>query len=144
MNLVYLDGPAKCLSSADITESKRFSLFKKKHYTNIVGKLHYEWGYELFLLSQKCKGSWHHNSITTIYDSIGKCFNDSCQIETVFSYHFSNLWNSSDSKSLELVLDALPSDLPTLSTDQQISLLRTVTKDEIYTTLISLPECRVL
>ncbi|XP_039119691.1 uncharacterized protein LOC120255989 [Dioscorea cayenensis subsp. rotundata] len=81
----------------------------------------------------------HHNSISSISDNKGGCFNVPEQIEQVFLDHFSTLWNSADSRSTEQVLEAIPPDLPTLTYDQQTFLSKTVTKDEIYATLLSLP-----
>lgn len=82
----------------------------------------------------------HHNSISTILDKNDRCFNDSFQIKNVLVDHFSNLWNNTEIRPIEWYLDALPSDLPTLTNDQQTYLSRPISKDEIYMTLLSLLE----
>ncbi|XP_039127505.1 uncharacterized protein LOC120263608 [Dioscorea cayenensis subsp. rotundata] len=75
----------------------------------------------------------YHNSITHLTDHNGReCF-DSHSIDNMLVGHFNSLWNNPDARPLNWFLKALPPDLPTLSSDQQLSLTRPVTKDEIYT-----------
>lgn len=77
----------------------------------------------------------YHNSITTIHDNNGSCFNDATHINNIVVNHFSNLWINSDTRSLDWFLNALPSYLPTLSNEHHSYLNKPISKDEIYSTL---------
>lgn len=82
----------------------------------------------------------HHNSITHIFDINGRDNIDCPSIENIFVDHFTKIWNNPDPRPLDWFLNALPPDLLTLSSDQQMALTRPVSKDEIHITLLSLSD----
>ena len=80
----------------------------------------------------------HKNSIFQILDSQGNIQVDRDNIEKVFIDHFKSLWTDPDNTSFSNLVLSLPHDLPTLSNDSSVYLVRKVTKSEIFKTLMSL------
>lgn len=78
------------------------------------------------------------NSILQVVDAQGILCRDSVSIETAFLTFYKNLWTSPE-LPLAYPLEALPSDLPRLSDSNAALLIREVTKDEVYRTILDLP-----
>lgn len=86
----------------------------------------------------------YKNSIFSITDSSGLVYTDRNNIESIFLNHFSGVWTKSDHSSFSSLLDLLPTDLPKISSAYCILLTRPVTKNEIHSTLMSLPNGKSL
>lgn len=81
----------------------------------------------------------HVNSISHILDANGNvCFGHQ-GIEQVFVDFYSKLWSESDPKNVSDVCFALPDDLISLSDCDADFLVKDVSKNEVFQTLISLP-----
>lgn len=70
---------------------------------------------------------------------MGNIYSDRTSIEHAFMNFYINLWSSPVVNDFNNILDALPNDLPSISADVGHHLIRDVSKDEIYHTLLDLP-----
>lgn len=81
----------------------------------------------------------HTNYISHIMDEQDLTLRDRDHIESAFVNHYTYLWNEPSDKSYAVICQALLNDLiPIPSSDCEI-LIRDVTKEEVFKTLISLP-----
>lgn len=81
----------------------------------------------------------HINYISHILDISGNVITDHDQITQIFVDHFTHLWKDNNNTSFDFIFDAMPNDLPIISTRDNTFLTRKVTKDEVFITLNSLP-----
>lgn len=81
----------------------------------------------------------HINHISQIADHHRNITSDRSGIEDAFLQFYTNLWSSLNDIDFTEVLHTLPSDLPQIfETDAQL-LIRPVTREEVYETLMDLP-----
>ncbi|XP_039118470.1 uncharacterized protein LOC120254421 [Dioscorea cayenensis subsp. rotundata] len=80
----------------------------------------------------------HANFISQIEDLDGNVFCSHADINSTFLNFYQNLWTAPTEIHMD-ILKALPSDLPRLSDSDGAHLIREVTKEEVYATLMDLP-----
>lgn len=81
----------------------------------------------------------HKNCIAHIIDGNGTVFTVELHIEHCFLTHNSNFWSEHSKQSIYDILHALPKDLKCISDVNKVSLIRLVSKAEVYKTLCSFP-----
>lgn len=72
-------------------------------------------------------------------DSNDNILTDHSNIEHAFTDFYLNLWSDSSQRNFDEILHALPSDFNNISSANYDFLIREVSKNEIYKTLISFP-----
>lgn len=80
----------------------------------------------------------HVNSISQVVDAHGNHCRDQTSIEHAFLIFYKDLWTTLNTTTVSL-FDALPSNIPHISDSDAASLIRKVTKEEVYRTIIDLP-----
>lgn len=75
----------------------------------------------------------HFNSISHVSDLNSNLFSDRDDIENVFLNFYSQLWSNPSEESFVDILNALPSDLPQLSSFDCDFLVRNITRKEVHT-----------
>ncbi|KAJ0970218.1 hypothetical protein J5N97_023095 [Dioscorea zingiberensis] len=85
------------------------------------------------------KNHRNHNRITQLKNPDGTLLSEPEQIEECFISHYSRLWQNDSTTPLQLIIDCLPDDLPKISAYDRDSLIKPVTKYEIFQTVKALP-----
>ncbi|XP_039130894.1 uncharacterized protein LOC120267295 [Dioscorea cayenensis subsp. rotundata] len=80
----------------------------------------------------------HSNFISKVVDSNGVCCQDHTSIERAFLNFYMDLWSAPSVESDNL-LNLLPTNLPRLNDSVASSIVREVTKEEVFQTLLDLP-----
>lgn len=81
----------------------------------------------------------HKNKIRVIKDISGNIYTDQTAIENCFMNFCHNLWSTTTSYTLDSLLFVLPNDLPVLNDIDAKSLIRPITKREVYSNLKTMP-----
>lgn len=86
----------------------------------------------------------HYNFISEISNSNGNIFNDHSSIQQDFVGFYSWLWSNSSNDNFNDISNALPDNLPKLSSYMCNSITREVNGEEVYNVIIDLPSGKSL